>query len=91
MLFIVLDFQKFVINSLTKIKYELTALNNTVQTSRISLDTFIENSHSSNSSECIKYNDQLNLDEYFPINNEEDLNSLESKILNKDFKSNLVR
>lgn len=91
MLFIVLDFQKFVINSLTKIKYELTALNNTVHTSRISLDTFIENSHSSNSSECIKYNDQLNLDEYFPINNEEDLNSLENKILNKDFKSNLVR
>lgn len=88
---IVLDFQKFVINSLTKIKYELTALNNTVQTSRISLDTFIENSHSSTSSECIKYNDQLNLDEYFPITNEENLNSLESKILNKDFKSNLVR
>lgn len=64
MLFIVLDFQKFVINSLTKIKYELTALNNTVETSRMSLDTFIENSHSSTSSvEYIKYNDQLNLDE----------------------------
>lgn len=91
MLFIVLDFQKFVINSLTKIKYELTALNNTVQTSRISLDTFIENSHSLNSSECIKYNDQLNLDEYFSITNEENLNSFESKILNKDFKSNFVR
>lgn len=76
---------------MTKIKYDLTALNNTVQTSRISLDTFIENAHSSNLSECINYNDQLNLDEYFPITNEKDLNSLESKILKKDFKSNLVR
>lgn len=76
---------------MTKIKYELSALNNTVQTSRISLDTFIENSHSSTASECIKYNEQLNLDEYFPITNEENLNSFESKILNKDFKTNLVR
>jgi len=78
---------------LTKIKYELTALNNTVHTSRMSLDTFIENSHnSSTSSEYIRYNDQLNLDEYFPITNEENLNTFESKILNnKDFKSNLVR
>lgn len=76
---------------MTKIKYELSALNNTVQTSRISLDTFIENSHSSTTSECIKYNEQLNLDEYFPITNEENLNSFESKILNKDFKTNLVR
>lgn len=59
----------------------------------MSLDTFIENSHnSSTSSEYIRYNDQLNLDEYFPITNEENLNTFESKILNnKDFKSNLVR
>lgn len=88
--FIVSDFQKFVINTLTKFKYDLTTLTNTVHAFRMSFETFIENYPSTAHSSIVQY-DPLNLDELFPITDEESLNNFETKIeTNKDFRSNVV-
>lgn len=85
---IVSDFQKFIITSLTKIKYDLTALSHTVNASNMILEsggTLI----SSNLPNA--FQEALILDEIFPIKSINELEDLEQKIdFDKQFRLNIV-
>lgn len=86
--FIVLDFQKFVISSLTKIKYDLSALSHTVNASNMILESGGK-LMSSNLPNIIQ--ETLLLEEIFPIKSIGELENLEQKLENdKQFRLNIV-
>jgi len=85
---IVSDFQKFVITSLTKIKYDLTALSHTVNASNMILESggTLISSNLPNT-----FQEAFILDEIFPIKSINELQDLEQKIdFDKQFRLNIV-
>lgn len=90
---IVLDFQTFIINALTKMKYDISGINSKTNATYILLNSFLTDSGNSIvqkqlNNETIRNSDYYNL---FPIQTEEDLETVESRILSENsLRSNLV-
>lgn len=90
---LILDFQKFMINSLTKMKYELSGINSTTNATHILLNSFLSDSGNSIVQNLLNNKIEQTSDYYnlFPIQTEEDLHTVEDRLLNdKHLRSNLV-
>ncbi|XP_029348577.1 uncharacterized protein LOC115033016 [Acyrthosiphon pisum] len=87
------DFQTFVINALSKMKYDISGINSKTNATHILLNSFVTNSGNSSIQEQLNNNQIGQTSEYynlFPIQTEEDLQTAESRILDKNIRSNLV-
>jgi len=88
-LLFLLDFQTFVINALTKMKYDISGINSKTNATHILLNSFVTNSGNSciqeqlNNNQIGQTSDYCNL---FPIQTEEDLQAAESRILDKNIR-----
>ncbi|CAI6374240.1 unnamed protein product [Macrosiphum euphorbiae] len=87
------DFQTFVINSLTKMKYDISGINSKTNATHILLNSYVTSSGNSiiqgqlNDNQISQTSDYYNL---FPIQTEEDLQIAENRITDKIIRSNLV-
>lgn len=85
---IVIDFQKFVVSTLTKIKYDINGLMHTVNASHLILDN---NQNNLSSLSNNTFQETFILDEIFPIKTNDELEHFEKKIENdKQFRFNIV-
>lgn len=92
LLLIFLDFQTFVINTLIKMKYDISGINSKTNATHILLNSFLTNSAGSVirgqlNNQIVQTSDYY---DSFPIKTEEDLQTAEDKILDKNVRSNLV-
>lgn len=89
----VLEFQKYVINTLTNIKFDIKSLMNIVQTNHMDINTLLSNSKNISASSIISIvrDGGIDFNKYFPLKNEEDIHVLYSKLTtDDDFKAALV-
>lgn len=85
-----LDFQNFVINTLTHIKYDISGLINVNQLTHGNVECLLQKQNNDNISKTIS-GDGLDVQALFPITNETELATIETKILDANFRSSLVQ
>jgi len=86
MFFFVSDLMNKILRIVLKIKYDVkTIAQNQFQMDKTLTDTVLQIKDNENSSEEI-----FDYDSLLPIENEEQLNEFESKLLNKHFRKNIV-
>ncbi|XP_029347470.1 probable serine/threonine-protein kinase DDB_G0278509 isoform X3 [Acyrthosiphon pisum] len=87
------DFPTFVLNALTKMKYDISGINSKTNATHILLNSFVTHFGNSSIQEQLNNNQIGQTSDYcnlFPIQTEEDLQAAESRILDKNVRFNLV-
>lgn len=78
------DFQRFITNTLVNMKYDIGSIISIVQSNSININTLMINKNTSSKN-------AINLDNIFPIKNNDELESLETKMKDdENFKNTLV-
>jgi len=88
----ILEFQAFVISSLTKLKFEISSMSSTIHANHIASESFYKNvGHSTSLNLSNNIQQSLDISEMFPINTEDQLKIFDEKLKsNNDFKLNVV-
>lgn len=79
------------VNTLTKLKFDMAQVINTTTTTNLSLENLLNTQFQNTSSNMTQTLNEPDLNDVFPINSFEELNQLEIKLeTDKQFRSNLV-
>jgi len=83
------DFQKFVMNNLINLKYEIGLMSNMVRSNYTNIEALmnISNKNLNSTSSC---NDKFNIDQILPVKSESELKALEDNLKIDDFKTSMV-
>jgi len=83
------DFQKFVMNNLINLKYEIGLMSNMVRSNYTNIEALmnISNNNLNSTSSC---NDKFNIDQILPVKSESELKALEDNLKIDDFKTSMV-